>query len=303
MSEPRRMLDDGALGSALRSALAAEATTTTTTGDLAGLHARVLEDVASGAMPAMMQASVAAAVAPASSVGVMSTLLGMSKAGTGLAGLVLGGVLGAGGHALYVDATAKSAPIERVVVVEQPAAPTVDEARQPDVVTPVAAHVPEPAPPAHKVSPSSSKPQEPRVAPEPPQRPAIGADVDTLAVELRAYERGEDALKNRRYDVALRELDAYLQAYPRGELVVEAELSRLDALIGLGRGKGALSSAERLRLDKRFVAKRTRIELFLIEALVMLDRCDVARSRIATGSLDARATAAADVLVARCLQK
>jgi hypothetical protein len=300
MSEPRRMLDDGALGSALRSALIAEAATTTT-GDLAGLHARVLEGVASGAVPALAASSVAAASAPASGVGVFSTLFTLSKASTGVLGLVVGAVLGAGGHAVYVDAAHTTPPKERVVVVEAPVPPTID-AREVTVDAPAApSSVPEPATPVVKPQ-SSSKPSPARVAVEPAAAQTT-APTDTLALELRAYERGEDALKNRRYDVALRELDAYLQAYPRGELVVEAELSRLEALLGLARGDAALSSSERLRADRRFVAKRATLSLFAIEALVQQGRCDEALSRIEAASLDARGATKADGLVAKCLSK
>jgi hypothetical protein len=302
MSEPRRLLDDDTLGQALRSALVAEAASVDTS-ELSALSARVMDGVAAGTVPAAMAASVAAASAPAAKVGVFAALGGLSSTTTGLTGAALGvalGVaLGAGGHALYVDATRGSPPpviVERDVVIER------------DVVESAGA---DSAPKVQGVAldgdvaslASTTKPNAQHAKEPTPKPPSTTASEDVLARELRVYERGEEALKNRRFEVALSELDAYLREFPKGALVVEAELARLEAMLGLARSDAALSLALRLGSDKRFAAQRARIAVARIEALTSLGRCAEASAVRTAATLDARSAARTDALLAACVAR
>lgn len=298
MSEPRRLLDDDTLGQALRSALVAEVASVDTS-DLSALSARVRDGVAAGTVPVGMAASVAATSAPAAKVGVFAALGGLSSTTIGFAGAALGVALGAGGHALYVDATRAPPPpviVEREVVIERDVVERASADSSP-MVQAVALDG-DVGSPASNTKANAQHKKEPLLQP-----PSMTASQDVLARELRVYERGEEALKNRRFEVALSELDAYLREFPKGALAVEAELARLEAMLGLARADAALSLALRLGSDKRFAAQRARIAVARIEALTSLGRCAEASTVRAAGSLDARSAARTDALLAACVAR
>jgi hypothetical protein len=125
-----------------------------------------------------------------------------------------------------------------------PVAPVV-EAPKTTVARPKKAPPPVEAPPPPKPAPVKDEDDD-----EP--MPAIGAPIKTpsaLTVEAASLERAVKAL---RHDgdaaTALRLCDAHLQAYPHGILVREAQLTRVEALLRLGRRADALDSLDRVSL-------------------------------------------------------
>jgi TolA-binding protein len=193
MSEPKRLLDDPAAPFELRAALGAEASDAAAY-DPGALGARVARALAAGA------AAGTSAVAGAAGAG---ALFGPKAL---VATALVSAALGAGGHALYTAGAAARAPASPATI----AAPARSPAPASPTEAPAASPAPTPPPPAHV---------------ERKAAPAQGS----LADELRLYERGEAALHEGRYEVAVRELRRYLAQYPRGTLHTEAELALRQA--------------------------------------------------------------------------
>lgn len=207
MSDPRRLLDDADAPLELRAALAAER-------NLGGQYD-----------PSALGARVAHAMAAGAPLGAgalgTSWWLGPKAI---LATAVVSAALGAGGHALY---TAYAPGPAAAPAVAQPASPPPTTA---------------PASPPVEVSPAPAPAAAPSAAPAPTRPPrAQGA----LADELRLYERGEAALLEGHYDVAVRELERYLGEFPRGTLRAEAELALVQALAKSGRCEEAETRVRR----------------------------------------------------------
>ncbi|MCC7069877.1 MAG: hypothetical protein IT383_01055 [Deltaproteobacteria bacterium] len=193
MSDPRRLLDDPEAPAELKAALAAERHVGALY-DPSALGARVAQAVAAGAPLS------AGAMAHAWWLGPKALIVTAA----------VSAALGAGGHAVYIAATAPST-----------VPPVVAPAPAPMATAPAAPIVPvEPVPASSTPAPA---------APRAPRAPAALAD------ELRLYERGEAALVEGHYEVAVRELERYLGEFPKGTLRAEAELGLVQALAKSGR--------------------------------------------------------------------
>jgi hypothetical protein len=85
-------------------------------------------------------------------------------------------------------------------------------------------------------------------APALPEQPAISAKTESkspaLADELAALDRARARLSSGDASGALGKLDEYARMYPRGRLVLEAEVLRIDALAKSGRRDAARKRAE-----------------------------------------------------------
>lgn len=104
--------------------------------------------------------------------------------------------------------------------------PAAEEEPQPEIeIQPLAA-----LPPLEEEQPS--RPQ-PRVAPG-----------NALGAELAALDAVRGKLASGDASAALQQLDDYFRAYPRGRLVLEAEVLRIDALSRSGQGELAKQRAE-----------------------------------------------------------
>ncbi|MBI1946198.1 MAG: hypothetical protein HYS27_10900 [Deltaproteobacteria bacterium] len=212
MSDPRRLFDDPEAPAELRAALAAERHLGEQY-DPTALGARVAQAVAAGAP------------------------LGAGALGTSwwlgpkamLATAVVSAALGAGGHALYTEyAAAPAAPVApTTVVAPAPAAPAVS------------------APPAEAFAAPPPPAKAPTVAQSTPRAPRDARAPGALADELSLYERGEAALVEGHYDIAVRELERYLGEFPRGTLRAEAELALVQAFAKSGRCERADARARR----------------------------------------------------------
>ncbi|PCC72534.1 hypothetical protein SAMN02745121_08748 [Nannocystis exedens] len=125
-------------------------------------------------------------------------------------------------------------PDARPRAVEVPAPPAAAAAARP-----VPSDVSEaPAPAAPSVHRPVSSPM--------PEKPATEAD---LARELASVRAAAQAVRDGDGATALRHADAYLAAHPRGSLVPEARLRRLEALCLLGRGDEARREADAFLAD------------------------------------------------------
>ncbi|MCY1012905.1 hypothetical protein OV079_46690 [Nannocystis pusilla] len=126
-------------------------------------------------------------------------------------------------------------------------------------------HQPDARPQAVEVagppSAAASRPVPSDISPEPPapvpalQRPVspsmpekTGPEAD-LARELAAVRAAAQAVRDGDGATALRRADEYLSAHPRGSLVPEARLRRLEALCLLGRGDEARREADAFLAD------------------------------------------------------
>jgi hypothetical protein len=136
-----------------------------------------------------------------------------------LAALGIGGVLGAGLHALL-----RPAPGERVVYVErakQPFAPVASSSSPP--VPPLLASAPQVTPPA----PSSGVPRRPQAADAPA--------VSSLLAERETLDRARSALAQWDGARALALVDEHTRMFPRPQLAEEREALGVQALVIAGR--------------------------------------------------------------------
>jgi hypothetical protein len=99
-----------------------------------------------------------------------------------------------------------------------------------------------PAPPVAEPAPAAV------VAPAPPvaaaKADAKGSSSSALAAELGALDSVRAALAAGNATLALGKLDDYARTYPRGRLVLEAEVLRIDALAKSGQAPAAKKRAE-----------------------------------------------------------
>jgi hypothetical protein len=118
------------------------------------------------------------------------------------------------------------------------ARPQAVEVADPPAAAPVAAHVPSdisedpPAPP-----PAAQRPVPSSMLEKPGQEVDLARELATVRAAAQAVRDGDGA-------TALRRADEYLSAHPRGSLVPEARLRRLEALCLLGRGDEARREAD-----------------------------------------------------------
>jgi len=118
----------------------------------------------------------------------------------------------------------------------------------PPAITVTAPAVAPPPAPARAVVPREPVRSEENVVP-PPAAPAPKVDSRTtsanaLAAELGALDAARTRLSSGDATGALAKLDDYARAYPRGRLVLEAEVLRIDALSRAGQKTQARKRAE-----------------------------------------------------------
>jgi hypothetical protein len=190
----------------------------------AGASYRSSEDVRAKTLAALGLAGSAAVSVGAVSVATSSLLskLGWSK-------LVLISGIGAG----------VAAPVGYVAWQSLHAPPAAIAAPAPQPVSQARAAAP--------VAPIKAK-ESPVVAPEqpvvPPKAEAKGAATSALAAELGALDAARSLLASGDASGALAKLDDYSRTYPRGRLVLEAEVLRIDALSKSGQRDTAKKRAE-----------------------------------------------------------
>ena len=243
MSDPVRLKDDPAFEDLAR-ALADEQAIA---GALptAALKGRVLAGLASSGALATGGAATAA-------FGKGALLLsGLTGLALGLAGtLAVERALDDGGSVTPPPPPVVEAPVAEMPVAEMPVVET-PVANTPVVETPV---VETPVEPAVRRRAAREDP-----AKAAPARGERGLGESSLADEMRRYERAEVALRERRFEVAIDELQAYLRAYPRGTLRAEVRLSLLEATLGARRYREARSLARELAKDPALAARREEI--------------------------------------------
>lgn len=171
--------------------------------------------------------AVAAKVAGATWTAAAVTKLGLA---VGAASLAVGGVLGAGVHAVVAEP-------QRVVV--QAPAPVVVA---PKVEVPVAVEAPPPTPPPSV----EVKAPVVRVAPVAKVAPALSAD-EALGVERSLIDQARTALGRSNAAGALEALQRHAAQFPHGQLVEERDALEVVALSAAGRGDEAKAKAEAFR--------------------------------------------------------
>jgi len=234
MSEPRRLREEG--GSVLEQALLD-----------AGASYRSSPHARARTLAALGIAGTAALTA--STAGGASSAALLSKAGwtkfLAISGL---GVTAAAPVGYYAWQKAQ-APEPAVVAVA--AAPRAERPR------PAAVEQPPEAPPVAEVTPEPA-----RVAPA-PKAEARTHSASALAAELGALDAVRSRLASGDAGSALALLDDYSRAYPRGRLVLEAEVLRIDALAKSGQMAQAKKRAELFlkRHPKSVLASRVRTYL------------------------------------------
>ncbi|MEZ4268438.1 MAG: hypothetical protein R3F39_18895 [Myxococcota bacterium] len=223
----------------------------------------------------------------------------------------------AGGPAVAATPAVAPAPVEAPAV----DAPVVAEAPAlaPSPPEPASASNPTPAPnaaaPASRppVAPSAAAPvaaEAPAPKAPPSDSPAaVGAieegqpeippaETSTLAAQLALYEAGRAALRAGEFGKAAASFHQYVAGYPEGELVGEAQLSRLEALARGGRAAEAERLATRLLAQGGLAGRRAEVARVRGEQLVKLGRCDEAKAAfVAAGDLSA---AQVETALARC---
>lgn len=172
------------------------------------------------------------AAGAAASGAVHATVAG--KVATGVVLFLLGGLSGAGGHALYVERTGAASPAAPPVVeIARPVAqplPSPDPAPEPEAVaavpqTPVLFAVAAPPRPAH------AQPAADKRGAEPTERISDTA----LAGERGILDIAHTALARGQTDGAIAELEKHARLYPKGQLAEEREALWVQALVGAGR--------------------------------------------------------------------
>lgn len=214
MSEPRRLREEG--GSAFERALLD-----------AGASYRSSPAVRARTLAALGVAGTAALTA--STAGGASSVALLTKAGwTKLLAISGLGVTAAAPVGYYAWQKAQ-APEPAMVAVAAPRAerPRPAAVEEPPAPTPVAELAPEPQ----------------RVAPAPRVEPKAHS-ASALAAELGALDAARSRLAAGDAVSALALLDDYSRAYPRGRMVLEAEVLRIDALAKSGQMAQAKKRAE-----------------------------------------------------------
>jgi hypothetical protein len=147
-----------------------------------------------------------------------------------------------------------------------------------------------PPPPVTSVE---EPPDEPRHVPP----PAMVKPPSALTVEASSLERAVKALRQDRDAVAaLRAIEEHLVAHPHGLLRNEAQLTRTEALLKLGRRSEALQSLERVSLAG--MPRSTEFMVIRGELLAEAGRCKEAQRDFAH-VVDGRDTLAERALVGR----
>lgn len=156
---------------------------------------------------------------------------------------------------------------------------------------------PKPKPPesAAALPERAAAPAEPSAPPEPPPKPS-------LAEQLALYDQGATALRRGRWADAVARFDVYLTRYPQGQLRREARLSRLEALVRLGRNGRALREAEAMRDAPAFRGRRGQLQGLCVELYVKLGRCARARDALAQADALAWPEARRAAVLRRCAQ-
>ncbi len=161
---------------------------------------------------------------------------GASRAWTLLGTLLLGGIGGAGLHAVFTNTPAASPEPARVALVTPSVAPSASASEAILSVEDLPADAPHP----HAKPPPSSS----HHGAEPVVKKAavddLGRERALLAIARTAVARGQG-------DAALTALDRHAQQYPNGQLSEERESLRIQALVAAGRK----NEAERRATDFR----------------------------------------------------
>lgn len=218
--------------------------------DLDAIRARALEPSSAGPPPAVPRG------------------LGRIVGGGGAVAVVLAALLG--GWWLSAPDDSPPAPPARAERAPAPAPTPLAPAASPPEPLPVVAPRPAPA----KVVPIEPVPIPVVVAPPPAEAPSAGPSAATwLQAENEAFRAAQEALVAGDAAEALRQFDAYLQAWPDAHLRDEADLGRLEALVGLARWPEAEASAAVLATRPSLAEKRPHVLAFRAQALAGLGRC------------------------------
>jgi hypothetical protein len=135
-----------------------------------------------------------------------------------------------------------------------PAVPLQAFTARPDVAPSVASPTLAALAPDHQLQPKVAQPKG-----APPHGAPRASAAGDLRAELRALEAVQSALRAGRAAAAEQALDDYFQRFPRGELALEAELSRVD--LALARGDRELARARARELLARPDGARYRARL------------------------------------------
>lgn len=107
-----------------------------------------------------------------------------------------------------------------------------------------------------------SRPEARALAPTAPKSEPrrSSARADTLAKEVDAVDAARSALSRGEAGAALAALDAYSRTYPRGRLVLEAEVLRIDALSKSGQAEASRRRAQQFlrQYPKSVLSSRVR---------------------------------------------
>lgn len=176
-----------------------------------------------------------AATGSQAAVAAAKALLG-GKAGIVL--LVLGGALGAGGaYELHARSAAGEGehPVGLVAAPAPPLAPRIAPSIEPSLAPPVAEPVAVP-----RAKPARAAPSHAEVV-----APIASSAEDTLSEELALLDRARTAQRAGRSSDALAATDEHAKRFPNGRLALQAELVRIESLVGAGRSTEARARAER----------------------------------------------------------
>ena len=140
-------------------------------------------------------------------------------------------------------------------------------AHHPPAITVTAPAVASPPAPARAVAPAEPVRSEENVVSPPvtvaPKVDSRAASASALAAELGALDAARARLSSGDATGALAKLDDYARAYPRGRLVLEAEVLRIDALSHAGQKTQAKKRAEAFLRKHPNSVLATRVRGFL----------------------------------------
>jgi hypothetical protein len=140
-------------------------------------------------------------------------------------------------------------------------------------------------------APSGEDASEPAAGVGPETAPGEASHSD-LAAEMNLYDDAVQALTSGDHAGASARYRSYLERYPSGQLVREAELSLLECLFQEGSFAEAEAQAARLLATPGFGDRRHELSLVRAESLILLNRCDEAVTIVdMLGGRDARGVA------------
>jgi hypothetical protein len=247
----------------------------------------------SGPASAALQAIAAETLTPARLERIgegVQARLGSAPAGS-FAPLAVAAIALVGGAVAALVWSGREAAPAPAVVVDVPFTPDV----APVVDAPAPVRAPAPARPAPRpLAPEAVADPAPAANPAPAVDPTPRPS--TLAEQIAALKRADEAARRGAHDEALGILDALTAAHPDGALTPEIDFARWEALRRLERSAEARSLATTLSRDPRHVGRRAQLQRWLVEEALGRGDCSAAGAVAAEaahtgGAVDAALTA------------